>query len=52
MEHNLPSEIINTLAIKIANLEVQLATVLAENGTLRNQLEEHKINGGENNESS
>ena len=51
MENNLPSEVINTLAIKIANLEVQLATVLVENNLLRKQLEEINMIGDEVDES-
>jgi len=35
MENNLNIEIINTLGIKIANLEIQLASLIAENKLLR-----------------
>jgi len=49
MENNLHAEIINNLAIKIANLEVQVAALTAENKEILNQYtmlqEENK--GGE-----
>jgi len=35
---NLNEEIINHLAIKIANMEIQIAALTAENKTLRSQM--------------
>jgi len=37
MEENISMETINQLAVKIANLEVQIAIVSAENKVLQNQ---------------
>jgi len=36
MENNIHIEVINNLAIKIANLEVQVAALTAENKVLQN----------------
>lgn len=49
MENNINVEIINSLAVKIANLEVQLAVLTAENKALQTQeiipqKEEEKLN--------
>ena len=38
METNTHVEIINTLALKIANLEVQVAALTAENNALQHQM--------------
>ena len=52
MENNkINIEIINSLAIKIANLEVQVAALTAENKNLQEQLTNNQ-EGGETNESS
>jgi len=39
MENNLNVEIINNLAIKLANLEVQVAALSAENKHLQEQIQ-------------
>ena len=39
MENNINVEIINSLAVKIANLEVQVAALTAENKGLYSQLQ-------------
>jgi len=57
MENNLQVEIINSLAVKIANLEVQVAALNAENSMLRQALEasnnqDEEIQEDEANESS
>ena len=40
MENNINNEIINQLAVKIANLEVQVAALSAENKVLYSQLQQ------------